>query len=450
MLQANDPRQAAAGLRALQLFSDLLSKAPLGALLRAHEPPPSPYEAFSLVLGALAREELLFVDPAYAPLRDPWEAWLVQELLSSDNPWARRLERCEEPGELLDQMARRDLFLLSQARGALRALADAAGSPLPRSWQSTPRALPRPRTEERRDLIARLAELDDWSLALDDLKAFHRKAGAGPFSEAVAFIWEGPDTGSGGGVGDSKGSGAGGLVPVFALDPLRLEQLVGYERERAKVIENTERLIQGLPAHHLLLYGDRGTGKSATVKALIHRYAGDGLRLIEVPKSRISSLPQLVRRLEDRGLAFVLFIDDLSFEETETEYKELKAFLEGSLRHPPARVRVYATSNRRHLVREFHSDRSATGAAWGDDEVRRQDTLQEKLSLSDRFGMTIIFPTPSQKEYLAVVHSLAAAHGIELPPEVLEERALQWASWYNGRSARTARQFVEWLVGRSG
>ncbi len=447
MYQSIGPRQAIFALRTLQLFRDLLAKAPLDTFLRADEPGTRP-ESLALLLGALAQEEFLFADAAYAPLQDPWEAWLVHALLSSDNPWARHLERGEEPGELLDSMARRDMSLLSRARDALRILADAAGSPLPRSWQSTPRPLPRPRARERRELIERLATLEDWSLAVDDLKAYYREAGAGPFNEAAAFVWEGPGTGERSSVSGWGTPAAGGLVPVFALDPLRLEQLVGYERERAKVVENTERLIRGLPAHHLLLYGDRGTGKSATVKALIHRYADDGLRLIEVPKSRLSSLPQLVRQLEGRGLAYILFIDDLSFEETETEYKELKAFLEGSLRHPPSRVRVYATSNRRHLIREFHSDRSASAA--GDDELRRQDTLQEKLSLSDRFGMTIIFPAPSQKEYLAVVHSLAAARGIELPAEVLEEKALQWASWYNGRSARTARQFVEWLVGRSG
>lgn len=446
MPRSTDPLQAIADLRALQLFRDLLTQAPVDAFVSAREAAWTPGESLAQLLGALAREELLFVDAAYAPLRDPWEAWLVQALLASDNPWARCAERGEEPGELLNEMARRDLSLLSRARGALRSLSDVAGSPLPRSWQSTPRTLPRPRAAERQELIARLAALDDWSLALDDLRAFHRLAGAGPFSDAVAFVWEGSETTVRPGA-NPECPGRAGFVPVFALDPLRLEQLVGYERERAKVIENTERLIQGLPAHHLLLYGDRGTGKSATVKALVHRYASDGLRLIEVPKSRLASLPQLVRRLEGRGLAYILFIDDLSFEETETEYKELKAFLEGSLRHPPARVRVYATSNRRHLVREFHSDR---GALAGDEEVRRQDTLQEKLSLADRFGMTIIFPTPDQSAYLAVVHSLAARYGIDLPAEVLEEKALQWASWYNGRSARSARQFVEWLVGRSG
>lgn len=421
-------------LRGLLLFRDLLSKPPLRRPLDQQGEDAPPGELLARLLSSLTEEELLLVDSDYASLQDPWEAWLIDAVLASDNPWTRSLERGESPGELLDQMAAHDLSLLSRAREALRAVAGAARFALPRAWQSLPRPLPRPQAEERREVIARLSAADDWGRELDGLKRFYRSAGAGPFNQAVAFVWEGGD--------------ASRLDPVHALDPLRLEQLVGYERERGKVIENTERLIRGLPAHHLLLYGDRGTGKSATVKALIHRYADEGLRLIEVPKSRLASLPSLVQRLEGRGLAFILFIDDLSFEATETEYKELKAFLEGSLRHPPAQVRVYATSNRRHLVQEYFSERGTGGVHPADDEVRRQDTLQEKLSLADRFGMTVIFPTPSQREYLSIVHALASAHGIELPPEILEEKALQWASWYNGRSARTARQFVESLIGK--
>lgn len=428
-----DAWRALADLDRLQLFRDLLRRGPAAGLLAESSEAFSPEQRLARFLARLVQEELLFSDEVYASLPDPWEAWLIDALLASDNPWARRLERGEEPGEFLDQMARHDLALLSRARGALRELALAARSPLPSSWQSQARLLPRPRLQERRDVVARLRALDDWSRGIDVLKAFFRAAGAGPFNGAAAFVWEGDP----------------GLLPVYALDPLRLEQLVGYERERAKVIENTERLLQRLPAHHLLLYGDRGTGKSATVKALVHRYADEGLRLIEVPKSRLGTLPHLVRLLEGRGLAFILFIDDLSFEATETEYKELKALLEGSLRHPPAQVRVYATSNRRHLIQEYHSDRGTGGVHPADDEVRRQDTLQEKLSLADRFGMTIIFPTPSQKEYLAIVHSLAALHGVELPADVLEQKALQWASWYNGRSARTARQFIDGLVGKA-
>jgi predicted AAA+ superfamily ATPase len=225
-------------------------------------------------------------------------------------------------------------------------------------------------------------------------------------------------------------------------DLVRLADLVGYERVREPLLTNTEHFLAGLPAHHALLYGLPGTGKSSTVKAVLNEYAGRGLRLVEVAKEDLKSLPQVLEILRHRAPRFVLFVDDLSFEEHEVEYKALKALLEGSVEEPPENVRVYATSNRRNLIRERFSDRDEGGTG---DDVHARDTMQEKLSLSARFGLRVTFPTPDQRKYLEIVAGLARRRGIKMPEEELRERAILWDRWHAGRSGRTARQFVDEL-----
>jgi predicted AAA+ superfamily ATPase len=221
---------------------------------------------------------------------------------------------------------------------------------------------------------------------------------------------------------------------------VRLVELVAYEREREPLIRNTERFLAGLPAHHALLYGLPGTGKSSTIKAILNEYASEGLRLVEVTKEDLSELPRVLEVLRGRGPRFVLFVDDLSFEEHEVEYKALKALLEGSVEAPPENVRLYATSNRRNLIRENFSDRGEPG-----DDVHARDTMQEKLSLAARFGLRLTFPSPDQARYLQIVAGLAGERGLEVSAEDLRERALLWDRWHAGRSGRTARQFVDEL-----
>nr|MBA4116609.1 ATP-binding protein [Rubrobacter sp.] len=228
----------------------------------------------------------------------------------------------------------------------------------------------------------------------------------------------------------------------------RLETLIGYEREREPLLRNTERLLAGLPSHHALLYGLPGTGKSSTVKAVLNEYADRGLRLVELSKEDLKELPRVLETLRGRGSRFILFVDDLSFEEHEIEYKALKALLEGSVEEPPENVRVYATSNRRNLIRERFSDRADEGSAEEGD-VHPRDTMQEKLSLVARFGLRLTFPAPDQRRYLEIVSGLARERGMEVPEEDLKEKALLWDRWHSGRSGRTARQFVDELQGRT-
>jgi hypothetical protein len=218
------------------------------------------------------------------------------------------------------------------------------------------------------------------------------------------------------------------------------QELLGFLNQ---VVHNTEKFLRGLPAVNILLYGARGTGKSSTVKALLHAYGSRGLRLIELPKKYLGDYQEILKILATRPQKFIIFIDDLSFEEDEVEYKELKGLLEGSLQVRPANVLVYATSNRRHLVKEFFADRAPNAGG----EVRLQDTVQEKLSLAERFGLTVIFPSPDQEQYLAIVGELARKAGLQIAPAELRRRALQWALYQNGTSGRTARQFVDYLRG---
>jgi predicted AAA+ superfamily ATPase len=232
------------------------------------------------------------------------------------------------------------------------------------------------------------------------------------------------------------------LRAVPRPDPMRLSALIGYDREREPLLRNTERLLAGLPSHHALLYGLPGTGKSSTVKATLNEYADRGLRLVELSKEDLKELPRVLEALRGRGPRFILFVDDLSFEEDEIEYKSLKALLEGSVEEPPTNVRVYATSNRRNLIRERFSEREEGGTS---DDVHGRDTMQEKLSLAARFGLRLTFPSPDQKRYLEIVTGLVADRGLKVPPDELREKALLWDRWHAGRSGRTARQFVDEL-----
>lgn len=269
-----------------------------------------------------------------------------------------------------------------------------------------------------------------WSECQPFLTKFHREQGAGIFTRCMAFTWE-----SAGGTGFLKG--------IPAPDPVRLSDLFGYETERQEVIENTLQFLNGFPANNVLLYGDRGTGKSSTVKALANEYHHQGLRIIEVPKDRLGDYPEIIRILRRRTQKFIIFVDDLSFEEGTDNYTVLKGLLEGSLESRPANVLIYATSNRRHLVKEKFSDRGM----WSDEEIHANDTTQVKLSLVDRFGITVVFPAPDQNQYLEIVEGIAAQRGLLITKEELHREALRWEVRHNGRSPRTARQFVDWLQG---
>ena len=228
---------------------------------------------------------------------------------------------------------------------------------------------------------------------------------------------------------------SGDLIPVQYPDPITLEQMVGYERERSIVVENTKALLAGKYASNVLLAGDAGTGKSATVKAIANAFKGDGLRLIELNKDQLCYIPQIMDHLCRNPLKFILFIDDLAFDQDDNTYSIMKTILEGGLERRPANVAIYATSNRRHLVRQSFSDRAG-------DEVDAFETISEKTALAERFGLRIPYLTMSKADYLALVDHLAARAGVAMSAELLHAQAMTWEIRHAGRTPRTAQQFI--------
>ena len=262
---------------------------------------------------------------------------------------------------------------------------------------------------------------------LQSLAQFYNKVGYGKMNRYIAFRWE-----------KDKG-----LTGIAKPDPVTLRNLIGYEEQKTMIMKNTEAFLKGIEANNLLLYGERGTGKSSSIKALLKEYAAQGLQIIEVSKYELTGILDILRIVKDRAQKFIVFIDDLSFEEYETEYKYLKAVLEGGLEIKPQNVVIYATSNRRHLVKEKWEDRAESDLG----EINKSDSIQEKLSLADRFGITLTYESPNQAEYLKIVSCLAKEYEIDLPYFELKELALRWERWHNTRSGRTARQFIMYLLG---
>lgn len=228
----------------------------------------------------------------------------------------------------------------------------------------------------------------------------------------------------------------GQLVPVKHPDTQRLEELPGYEKEREKVIANTRALLAGKPANNVLLYGDAGTGKSSAIKAIANAFADEGLRLVEVKKNQLYQIPDLMDALASNPLKFILFIDDLSFTANDDNFAALKAILEGSVGGRAHNIAVYATSNRRHLIKETLTDRTG-------DDIHESDTRQELMSLSARFGLTITFGSPDRERYLHIVERLARQYGVEMDARELAVRSEAFAIRAGGRSARVAKQFIE-------
>ena len=238
------------------------------------------------------------------------------------------------------------------------------------------------------------------------------------------------------------------FCPINNTDDVMLDDLIGYEIQKKKLRDNTEAFVQGRQANNVLLFGDSGTGKSTSIKAILNEYYSQGLRMIEIYKHQFQDLSTIIAQIKNRNYRFIIYMDDLSFEEFEIEYKFLKAVIEGGVETKPDNVLIYATSNRRHLIKETWNDRSDMEHGDGG-EIHRSDTMQEKLSLVHRFGVTISFSRPSQKEYFEIVKELAKRYdGIRLSEEELCQEANKWELSHGGISGRTAQQFINDLAGR--
>ena len=233
------------------------------------------------------------------------------------------------------------------------------------------------------------------------------------------------------------------IVPIQNIAHVRLDDLVGYEIPKRKLIENTDAFVEGRRANNCLLFGDAGTGKSSSIKAIANEYYNRGLRVIEIYKHQFQDLNDVITQIKNRNYKFIIYMDDLSFEDFEVEYKYLKAVIEGGLEKKPGNVLIYATSNRRHIIREKFSDKEDRR-----DDLHSSDTVQEKLSLASRFGVTIFFASPDKKEFQNIVKELARRYGVVMPQEELLLEANKWELSHGGLSGRTAQQFIDYLLGK--
>ena len=330
--------------------------------------------------------------------------WLWDYLRYNETPYSRLIDQGKSD-PALENAARRDIdTLVLLAQTDCDRFIDAMKPLLGSEYAATLAGLPRWRAAAPFDF--------------DSLTRFYREHGAGEFAKYRAFLWE-----------------DGSLVPVADPDCPKPEDLLGYEHQRGQVEQNTRLMIAGRQANNVLLFGDGGTGKSATVKSMLYLPGMEDLRLIEVEKENLTGMPDLIRSLAGRRQKFILFIDDLAFDQDDKTYSALKTILEGTLEKRPVNVAIYATSNRRHLVRQTFSDRAG-------DEVDAFETISEKTALAERFGLRIPYLTMNKTDYLALVDHLAAQAGVDIPADRLHAQAMTWEIRHAGRTPRVARQFV--------
>ncbi|MDR1067778.1 MAG: ATP-binding protein [Clostridiales Family XIII bacterium] len=348
-----------------------------------------------------------------------WQHYIAGITGSADNIFSRMAEKGASD-ENIDALAAEELrvvrFLYRFDFAALaRAVEAQTGI---RSGSENIGALRMAEEAQRQHIHAALsAETEQDSVTA--LADYYRCYGSGIFEASAAFSWD------------------GSLSPVRHDSSVTMDSIIGYERQKARLIQNTELLMAGLPASNVLLYGDSGTGKSSSVKALLSRFAGKGLKLISLPKARLGEITKIIDLISGRGLKYLLFIDDLSFDEGENEYKAFKSAIEGRVTSAKTNWIVCVTSNRRNIVKEVWKDRETQ------DDVHLRDNLQEKKSLADRFGLTIVYEAPDKREYLEIVRGLAAEAGLALSGDELDSAAMTWEIRHGGRSGRTARGFVE-------
>ena len=361
---------------------------------------------------------------------DLWHCLLARELATGENPFSLTYERRRAQRDSLFGFAQVDM-------SAYRALFDIQSDLPPfqaiRNFRHIGKA-PTAAGVQIMELAQKLAAAKDTTDMLRVLCLHYEKAGLGDLGLGQIFRVEEKD-------GDPI------LFPVENRRPVMLDDLVGYESQKKLLLDNTLAFLRGRHANNVLLYGDAGTGKSTSIQAIANEYAPQGLRLIELYKHQFHLIPAILNTIKNRNYRFILFLDDLSFEDNEVEYKHLKAVMEGGAEASPENVLIYATSNRRHLVKETWKDRSDMEH---DGDIHRSDTMEEKLSLAGRFGLQIYYPNPTFEEYQTIVKELAGRTGelANLAAEDLRSAAATWQVRHGSRSGRSARQFINDLLCR--
>ena len=384
-------------LSSLAVFRSVLSDKVISALLGYLECFEEEYRVYSYAE---------FVSALYSENGGDLSAHIESITFASENVYVKAIGAGEKPSGVIAQSVAREIDILAR-------IASLTPQELcePLRWDGS-----LPQFESRKIALAEMYDHRVKNIS---------KYGYGKYAANRMFYIEGNE-----------------IVPVRNPDKISISELVDYELQRNKIIDNTKALLEGKPAANILLTGDAGTGKSSTIKAVVNELYSQGLRIIEVRKDQLAVIPKILDDLALNPLKFILFIDDLSFLSDDDDFNGLKAVLEGSVSARSRNVVVYATSNRRHIVKERFEDREG-------DEVHRNDAMQEMISLSDRFGLHISFQKPDKKTYLDIVSKLAAQFGIDMPHDELELLAERFALERGGRSARLARQFIDGILAKS-
>ena len=394
-------------------------------------------EVTSIVYAQIKR--ILEISTDFAFDKNLWQNYLTYLLVTAENPFTLTAEKTGGSDGSVNHFARNDFAAFIELFHYDFSWLEEILQTDVFSCITNYKAIEKPAlmyngnvSEKVRALSDKLAEAGDADAFFRIITGFYRDYGVGMFGLNKAFrIAEAPD-------------GSVIFKPVANMEHVVLDDLHGYELQKQKLIDNTEAFVEGRKANNVLLFGDSGTGKSTSIKAIVNEYYDRGLRMIEIYKYQFRNLSQLISQIKNRNYKFIIYMDDLSFEEDESEYKFLKAVIEGGLETKPSNILIYATSNRRHLIREMWTDRDDMEQ---NADIHRSDTMEEKLSLANRFGVTIGYYKPDRKLYHDIVRALADRNGIEMEDEQLFLLSDQWEMSHGGVSGRTADQFINHLNG---
>ena len=377
-------------------------------------------------------KRILEVSTDYAFDKNLWHNYLTYLLITNENPFSLTCEKVGASVGTVNSFAKNDFK-------QFKALFDYDFKPMEEELGidcftkiENYQAIGKPELMYNKNVSEKLESAKDEEEFFDHVTQFYKDYGVGMFGLNKAFR-----------ISDNNGKVE--FQAINNMEKVMLDDLVGYEIQKKKLVDNTEAFVQGRKSNNCLLFGDSGTGKSTSIKAIVNEYYDQGLRMIEIYKHQFKDLSNVIAMIKNRNYKFIIYMDDLSFEEFEIEYKFLKAVIEGGVETKPENILIYATSNRRHLIKETWNDRSDVQV---DNGMHKSDTMEEKLSLVHRFGVTINYSKPTQKEYFDIAIELCRRLGVELSDDEIKAEANKWELSHGGISGRTAQQFANYLAGQ--
>lgn len=387
-------------------------------------------------------KRLLMLATDYGFDRNLWHNYLTYLLITDENPFSLTCENIGAKDGSVNSFARNDfqafmeLFSFDFSELEKKLNVDCFSRISNYKAIGKPELMYNKNVSEKVQLLSeRLEQAKDEEEFFELVTDFYKTYGVGMFGLNKAFRIK------------DREDGKVVFQAINNMEKVMLDDLIGYEIQKKKLVDNTRAFVEGKKANNVLLFGDSGTGKSTSIKAIVNEFYEQGLRMIEIYKHQFKELSSVIAQIKNRNYKFIIYMDDLSFEEFEIEYKFLKAVIEGGVETRPENILIYATSNRRHLIKETWADRDDVKNENG---IHRSDTIEEKLSLVNRFGVTINYSKPNQKEYFHIVTELAKKNGLTMPEEEICAEANKWELAHGGISGRTAQQFINYLLGQSG